>query len=982
MKTGYSVEKLINDFKDSVFPVFEKAIEHIPEAQRKDIIEKLNKAIPETEEEFPIGSVQKLSLLKESKLENLDEVWIEAIEEATASLPELVILPQDESHFRVREGDTIFISVGKILKRIRRTTRKGAHSTANAFRRMFKKSETEFEIAKREVPFKNIVRLLLLKLKPEIILWKQGQYRFISRVFEATQAWTYPKTNEEEAETDSTSFTELVIDLLKTYEEEFKEEEKKLFESYKSVEGELTRILELVGTVELSVSGFGNEVLEKEKLAFTAELTSSNAKWLELKDALTQRLELLLSLKYLEQGVRMEEGDFREKVDHFYIDRIITGHKSLSGIISEGMTELKKSDSVSINALVTHCESIFEKAAEEVKNTITDPLHASIEDKRLSFFLHDYVESVTEFSSNQPEQGAIIEDLDIEVSKPVFSIKQIEWRRFVLRMINKHIATELDASLIEPEAILSLFIERYQEVVQIIETNLDVIDEVSKKEEEEPVSIALKSFERSLAKIEEIEELIIKERASLPKKVTSQNQLLIEHLSALLIKQDVSEIKWAETQLKVKESAGDFSTKLTVFWANFVDKADLTRRFVTRKFRQYDDLARGFLGLKKPVSQTVENTNLATFLHETDQKFEKLPFIYRRLFDFRREIESGFFIQNPLYFENCRKALELWKGGFPASINLIGEKGSGKSTLIRFLLEDIFEEQKTYNLSFSKTYWEQTSILKEVAKVLGIKESESPEELVASIKKKRKGSVVILENLQNCYLRNMNGYEAIKSLLYIISESKNEILWVVTCSRYAWNFLNVAFNVGDYFSHSITTDILNADQMKQLILKRQKASGYQLEYIPDASTLKSRSYKKYLDDKEAEQRFLENKYFEKLTNLAEGNATVGMILWIRSIRDINEAYFTIESLDFMNTTSLDGLDSVSQFALSSFILHDSLTAVELASLLNQSESEAEMTVSRLASRGLLVPQKDRYFALNDLVYRQVVRLLKSRNILH
>ena len=982
MNPGYSVEKLIEDFKNSVFPVFEKAIEHIPEAQKKDVIEKLKQSIPETEDDFPIESVQKLCSLRETRLQNMDEVWIEAIEEATSSIPEIVILSQDESHFKFREGDNIVISVGKFFKSIRRFFRKAGHSSANAFRRMFKKPETEFEVAKREVPFKNIVRLLLFRLKPEIILWKQEQYRFISRVFEATQSWTYPEVNDEGEKKESGSFDGLVADLLKTYEEEFEKEQNKLFESYQSVESELNKILELVGTIELPASKFDDTILEKEKSAFTSELSANNAKWLELRDALARRLELLLSLKRLEQSVRAEEEAFREQIDHFYIEQIISGHKTLSEIVSEGMSALKDADSLSIEALTDHCQNIFDQASEEVQNLIITPLLSSIDGNRLSSLLNNYIESVTEFSSDQPEQGVIIEDLNIEESKPVFDIKQIEWRRFVLRMINKHIATELNASLVEPEAKLSLFIERYQEVVQIIETNLDIIDEVSKKEEEEPVSIALKSLERSITKIEEIEELIREERASLPEKVASQNQLLFENLSALLIKQDVSEIKWAETQLKVKESAGDFSTKLTVFWANFVDRADLGRRFLTRKYRQYDDVIRGFLGLKKPISQTVENTNLATFLHETDQKFEKLPFIYRRLFDFKRDIEAGFFIQNPLYFDSCGKALELWKGGFPASINLIGEKGSGKSTLTRFLLEEVFKDEKTYNLSFSKTYWEQSSILKEVAKILGLKESESPEELVAAIKKKRKGSIVVLENLQNCYLRNMNGYDAIKSLLYIISESKKEILWVVTCSRYAWNFLDVAFNIGDYFSYSITTDVLNAEQMKSLILKRQKASGYQLEYIADTSTQKSRAYKKHLDDKEAEQQFLENKYFEKLTNLAEGNATVGMILWIRSIKEINEAYFTIESLDFMNTTSLDGLDTISQFALSAFILHDSLTALELASLLNQSESEAEMTVSRLASRGLLVAQKDKYFALNDLVYRQVVRLLKSRNILH
>ncbi len=999
MKPGYSVEKLINDFNESVFPVFAKAIEHIPQAQKKDVDEKLKAGIAESDESFPIEAVQKLTSLKESKLESLDEIWIEAIEEATSNLPEIIMLPQNESHFNAREGDSVFISMGKFFKRVRRGLRKAGHSVSNAFRRMFKKPEEEFEVAVREVPFKNIVRILLFRLKPEIILWKQAQYRFIARVFEAIQIWSYPEeVKEQEAEVDTEQeeealpekeeakekkpYDELLSGLVETYHEEFNLQQKKLNEAYSSVEEKLKGILELAGTVELSSSKFDDEILEKEKTGFSSDLKLSNSRWLELKDALTQRLELLLSLKTLEKGVDEKEDHFEENIQSFYRENIVSGHKQLAQSVKEGITKLETSEKLSLDNLVAHCESLHAKVSEITRVEIIEPIQSALEQKYLSSLLDEYVEEVTNYSSKQPEQGAIIEDLDIEGEKPLFNIKKVEWQRFVTRMLNKHIAAELDASLINPEASLAQYIERYQEVVQIIETNLDVIDEVSKKEEEEPVSIALKSLERSNTSIEEIEELIKTQRESLPEKVLTQNDVLINKLAALLIKQDVSEIKWADTQLKVTESAGDFGTKITVFWANFVDRADLSRRFITRKYRQYDDIVRGFLGLQKPVSHNVESTNLATFLHETDKKLEELPFIYRRLFDFRRDIEPGFFIQNPLYFDNCRKALELWKGGFPASINLLGEKGSGKSTLTRFLTEDVFKDEKIYNLSFTKTFWKDDLILKEVSKTLGLSESKNQEELVAEIKKKRKGSVVIIENLQNCYLRNMDGYSAMRSLLYTISATKSEILWVVTCSRYAWDFLNVVFNVGEYFSHSITTDNLNTDQMKSLILKRQKASGYQLEYIADASTKKSRAYKKHLDDREAEQEFLQDKYFEKLTSLAEGNATVAMILWIRSIKEIGEVYFTIESLEFMNTTSLDGLDAHLQFALSAFILHDSLTAHELALILNQSESETEMIVSRLVSRGLLVAHKGGYYALNDLVYRQVVRMLKSRNILH
>lgn len=118
-----------------------------------------------------------------------------------------------------------------------------------------------------------------------------------------------------------------------------------------------------------------------------------------------------------------------------------------------------------------------------------------------------------------------------------------------------------------------------------------------------------------------------------------------------------------------------------------------------------------------------------------------------------------------------------------------------------------------------------------------------------------------------------------------------------------------------------------------------------------------------------------------ITTLAEGNATVAMIFWIRSIKEFNDSQIRIESLEILNVASLDGLDTISLFALSAFILHDSLTPSELSMIINSNESDCEMMISRLVSRGLLVGTNN-YYKLNDLVYRQVVRLLKNRNILH
>ncbi|MEQ9310144.1 MAG: hypothetical protein RLN90_11885 [Balneolaceae bacterium] len=978
MKSGYTVQKLLAEFWEPSSAIFNQAIEFIPNRQSKDIESKLRDLLAKQVEGFPKDSIEHISSLKETRLDELDEIWIEAIEEATSSLPELLILEQNESHFKPREGDTPIVGVGKVFKKITRSIRNGIHATENAFLRVLKKEEKEIKVATREVPFKSLAQTHLFDLKTEISNWKHDQYRYCARTFEAAQIWALTGKIDEKSESEA-SFEELVSNFKKAYQEESELHQTALESKFEEIQNKIKESLELVGTIELPAKRYDNEHVLKAKTDFINLLKKSGEEWSELVSALSDRIKLILNLVSFKEKLKYLTDTLLYKTEEFYDQVILESHKGLKEFIEDAITDLKSLSKPTKKELAEIGTSIYSKAKETITTEITELINQKVEEKYLSGLLDDYIGTTTGLAKDQPEKSVIIEDLDIEKTKAEYEIKEIEWQKFVQRMLGKFIASELDARKLNPEEEVNEISENYLEVLQIIETNLVVIEEVSGKEEE-PIQVALQGLERSLNKVEEIEKDVLSARDLIPQKVRDQNMELTDQLSSFLLKQDVGEMKWMETQLKVKESAGDWSTKATVLWARFLDRLDLIRRFLFKKYRQYEEVIRTFFGLNKPISQDVESTNLATFLYETDRKFEELPFIYRRLFDFHREVEVNFFIKNPLYFESSRKAFDLWKGGFPASVSLIGEKGSGKSTLLRFLSEEVLLDKKSYTLPFLKTYWRKAQMLNAISKNLQLPETDSPEELVASIKKKRKGSIVVVENLQNCYVRNMDGYDSIKSLLYVISETKKEIFWVVTCSRYAWNFLDVVFKVGEYFSHSISTDQLNAQEIESLILKRQKASGYQTQFLPDSSTQNSRAYKKYLDNEEAVQEFLQEKYFHRLTGLAEGNATVAMILWIRSIKEFSESHFVIESLDIINMASLDGLDSLSLFALSAFILHDSLSADELAMILNDSESNCEMIISRLSSRGLLVASNN-YYTLNDLIYRQVVRLLRSRNIL-
>lgn len=189
------------------------------------------------------------------------------------------------------------------------------------------------------------------------------------------------------------------------------------------------------------------------------------------------------------------------------------------------------------------------------------------------------------------------------------------------------------------------------------------------------------------------------------------------------------------------------------------------------------------------------------FLTETDQKIQELPKSYRELFDLSKQIDLELYVNASDNIRAVGKAFDAWKEGFPSSVALVGEKGSGKSTLSNLLTNEIFKEQKIINIEIKQSTWKIEQILSLFGSAFDIKDVNRPEHIVNALNALEERIVVNLEGLQKLYLRNINGFDALDALWLIISETKGKVFWITTCSRYAWEFLNKVEGVETHFTH-------------------------------------------------------------------------------------------------------------------------------------------------------------------------------------
>ena len=149
----------------------------------------------------------------------------------------------------------------------------------------------------------------------------------------------------------------------------------------------------------------------------------------------------------------------------------------------------------------------------------------------------------------------------------------------------------------------------------------------------------------------------------------------------------------------------------------------------------------------------------------------------------------------------------------------------------------------------------------------------------------------------------------------------------------------------------------------------------------DADIRQSRGYRKLQDQHEEAQQYLMYQYFAELTQLAEGNASVAIIFWIRSIREFDYTAFYIQPLEVTSVEMIEDLNPQVLFTLAAFVLHDTLADEDLSRIMGISQTESRLLINRLQSRGLLVSTNETY-TINHLMYRQILRVLKDRNIIH
>ncbi len=269
---------------------------------------------------------------------------------------------------------------------------------------------------------------------------------------------------------------------------------------------------------------------------------------------------------------------------------------------------------------------------------------------------------------------------------------------------------------------------------------------------------------------------------------------------------------------------------------------------------------------------------------------------------------------------------------------IIGDPGSGKTTLSRMITSRYFDKQKTFRVDAPPG----GSIDPEEF-VKQIRESTRKEGTLEDIFNNiPRNSVVILNDLEMWWQRSENGFKVIDAIFNLIDAYSFKILFIININKYAFKLINTLKNIEDSFVGIISNDAVNAKEIQTAILQRHRSTGIKFEY------------EKQFEDKISDFRMAG--LYNSIFKFSNGLIGVALKSWLSMINTYNGDYINLKKIEKPNLSLLSDLPKEWLVWLIEFILHKQLTRERLGQIFQNEDESVNHMVEALLRSGFIVEE--------------------------
>lgn len=443
--------------------------------------------------------------------------------------------------------------------------------------------------------------------------------------------------------------------------------------------------------------------------------------------------------------------------------------------------------------------------------------------------------------------------------------------------------------------------------------------------------------------------------------------------------------KYAAHYIEQEERLVKIKSVYFKIYDSILEKILSTKIYLTN---QYQELLRPiFKEVKHRVFDEFKYTSTIIYCYNQTiidpRVYDTLPFIYRKLFDYSSSEVTEFIVGREAEKDVIKQASLRVFNGLPGSIAIIGEAGTGKSSLINYFLKDHSSSENVFRMNFTNSIDSDRDLLNVLIDLFKLEYVHSFEELRDELLLPGQSHTVILEDIHKLFLRRYGGFSAIKKLLLLVSETSHKIFWITSISSQAWQLLNNFLIISNYFPFQIRTENLSKDELKDALLSRHQTSGFDIEYLPSEGAKLKRQFR-HAFGAEEKNSILEAEFFAELAKACEGNVTSAIFYWLRSIDSIRGNVILLGPLKKMDFSFLQVYEVKKLLTLASLVRHGNLRISEHQKIFNLSADESLAILNFLSTTNLVQyeinPNQERVFFINRAIYKPLEIELRRLNI--
>lgn len=296
-----------------------------------------------------------------------------------------------------------------------------------------------------------------------------------------------------------------------------------------------------------------------------------------------------------------------------------------------------------------------------------------------------------------------------------------------------------------------------------------------------------------------------------------------------------------------------------------------------------------------------------------------------------------------------------------SSLVLIGEKGAGKTTLMRKVVARLDDTTSWHHTLHGKPCSE-AALCAQLCASFSLPELTTVAE-VAQALNAAGPAVIFIDEAHNSFLRTLYGHRGLGALVQLVNSTADSIFWLLSFNSFAWDFVTASRRRIHYFSRTLRVPPWTAHQLQDVIRRRNLRTGFELEF--DEALLDEESAFESGATGPARGRLgsaaangfelIEGAegYFRMLWEASGGNPRLAVAHWLSSLTIAGHKRLRVSLFSQVGHEALMKLTDEALFALAALCQHDNLTASELQNVLNVRAGLANFLIRHLRDQGLI-----------------------------